>query len=154
MRLVEKLGKNEPIERLREELGINSVFIRTSTTHERAYYKWPTPNKWISDLIKNPTTVKQSTWGTECSRWIEKYCHIGEKRQTFISLGHQKQRKMDNLTRFAFRIQPRAGAAEQNIELKIGKSSNCIRVARLTMPEGISKSPSPLNQCPMGTELI
>ncbi|OLY85411.1 hypothetical protein AYI68_g397 [Smittium mucronatum] len=90
MRLVEKVGKNEPLERLREELGINSVFIRTSTARERAYYKWPASNAWTSDLIKHPITAKKSTWVTGCARWIKKYCHNSEKEQTVISLVNRK----------------------------------------------------------------
>ncbi|OLY81111.1 hypothetical protein AYI68_g4781, partial [Smittium mucronatum] len=43
----------------------------------------------------------------------------------------------------------RAGAAGQNIELETAKFLDGIRVARLTILEGISESPAPLNQCPV-----
>ncbi|OLY78037.1 hypothetical protein AYI68_g7927 [Smittium mucronatum] len=51
-----------------------------------------------------------------------------------------------------FFSQLRAGAAGQNIELETAKFSDGIRVARLTILEGISESPAPLNQFPVGTE--
>ncbi|OMJ12638.1 hypothetical protein AYI69_g9337 [Smittium culicis] len=42
IRLVANVGKSAAMERIRVELGITSVFMRTSTARERSYHKWPT----------------------------------------------------------------------------------------------------------------
>ncbi|OMJ09680.1 RNA-directed DNA polymerase from mobile element jockey, partial [Smittium culicis] len=42
IRMVANVGKTAAMERIRDELGISSVFMRTSTARERAYHKWPT----------------------------------------------------------------------------------------------------------------
>ncbi|OMJ13806.1 hypothetical protein AYI70_g1653 [Smittium culicis] len=40
-RMVANVGKSATVERIRDELGITSVFMCTSTARERAYHKWP-----------------------------------------------------------------------------------------------------------------
>ncbi|OMJ25546.1 RNA-directed DNA polymerase from mobile element jockey [Smittium culicis] len=40
IRMVANVGKSAAMERIRDELGISSVFMRTSTARERAYHKW------------------------------------------------------------------------------------------------------------------
>ncbi|OMJ22629.1 hypothetical protein AYI70_g2759 [Smittium culicis] len=42
IRMVANVGKSASMERIRDELGISSVIIRTSTARERACHKWPT----------------------------------------------------------------------------------------------------------------
>ncbi|OLY81622.1 hypothetical protein AYI68_g4268 [Smittium mucronatum] len=39
IRIVAKVGRNAAMDRIREELGIQLVLIRTSTARERAYHK-------------------------------------------------------------------------------------------------------------------
>ncbi|OMJ15855.1 hypothetical protein AYI69_g8052 [Smittium culicis] len=64
IRMVANVGKSAAMERIRDELGIASVFMRTSTTRERAYHKWPTSKTWIADLIKAPIKARMATWST------------------------------------------------------------------------------------------
>ncbi|OMJ18935.1 hypothetical protein AYI69_g6823 [Smittium culicis] len=52
------------MERIRDEPGITSMFMRTSTARERAYHKWPTSKTWIADLIKAPMKARMATWST------------------------------------------------------------------------------------------
>ncbi|OMJ09136.1 hypothetical protein AYI70_g11102 [Smittium culicis] len=52
------------MERIRDELSITSVFMRTSTARERAYHKWQTSKTWITDLIKVPMKANVATWST------------------------------------------------------------------------------------------
>ncbi|OMJ09389.1 hypothetical protein AYI69_g10694 [Smittium culicis] len=73
-RLVARVGKNAAMERVREELGITSVFLRSSASRERAFKKWPVSKTWIADLIKLPIKAQKSTWVTGCSRLIKRYC--------------------------------------------------------------------------------
>ncbi|OMJ26268.1 RNA-directed DNA polymerase from mobile element jockey [Smittium culicis] len=56
-RLVAKVGKSAAMERIREELGITSVFLHTSIAHERAYIKWLASKTLIFDHIKDPIKV-------------------------------------------------------------------------------------------------
>ncbi|OMJ20906.1 hypothetical protein AYI70_g3799 [Smittium culicis] len=42
IRMVANFGNSAAMEHIRDELGICSVFMRTSTARERAYHKWPT----------------------------------------------------------------------------------------------------------------
>ncbi|OMJ07727.1 hypothetical protein AYI69_g11343 [Smittium culicis] len=39
VRMVSNIGKSAAMERIRDELGITSVFMRTSTARERTYHK-------------------------------------------------------------------------------------------------------------------
>ncbi|OMJ07822.1 hypothetical protein AYI69_g11311 [Smittium culicis] len=50
------------MEQIREELGITSVFLRTSTESERTFIKWPASKTWIADLINKPVKAQKSTW--------------------------------------------------------------------------------------------
>ncbi|OMJ19598.1 hypothetical protein AYI69_g6563, partial [Smittium culicis] len=50
--------------------------------------------------------------------------------------------------------QLRAGTADQNFELETAKFLNGIRVPRTLILQSISDSPAPLNQCPVGMELL
>ncbi|OMJ21154.1 LINE-1 retrotransposable element ORF2 protein [Smittium culicis] len=74
IRMVANVGKSAAMERIRDELGISSVFMRTSTARERAYHKWPTLKTWIADLIKAPMKARMATWVTGSARWIKKFC--------------------------------------------------------------------------------
>ncbi|OMJ18338.1 hypothetical protein AYI69_g7069 [Smittium culicis] len=71
IRMVSNVGKSVAMERIRYELGIASVFMRTSTARERAYHKWPTSKTWIADLIKTPMKARMATWVTGSARWIK-----------------------------------------------------------------------------------
>ncbi|OMJ18983.1 RNA-directed DNA polymerase from mobile element jockey [Smittium culicis] len=64
IRMVANVGKSAAMERIRDELGISSVFMRTSTARERAYHKWPTSITWIADLITAPMKARMATWST------------------------------------------------------------------------------------------
>ncbi|OMJ11368.1 RNA-directed DNA polymerase from mobile element jockey, partial [Smittium culicis] len=61
-RIVANFGKSVAIERIRDELGISSVFMRTSTARERAYHRCQTSKTWIADLIKAPMKARMATW--------------------------------------------------------------------------------------------
>ncbi|OMJ11783.1 RNA-directed DNA polymerase from mobile element jockey [Smittium culicis] len=61
IRMVANVGKSAAMERIRDEMGITSVFMRTSTARERAYHKWPTSKTWIADLIKAPMKARMAT---------------------------------------------------------------------------------------------
>ncbi|OMJ18072.1 hypothetical protein AYI70_g5574 [Smittium culicis] len=89
-RLVAKVGKSAAMERIPEELGITSVFLRASTACERAYIKWPASKTRIEDLIKYPIKVQKSTWVTGGSRWIKRYCKTDAAGQTVILLANRK----------------------------------------------------------------
>ncbi|OMJ21723.1 hypothetical protein AYI70_g3298 [Smittium culicis] len=68
--LVAKVEKSAAMERIREELDLTSVLLRTSTARERVYIKWPASKTWIVDLIKQPIKAQKSSWVTGSSRWI------------------------------------------------------------------------------------
>ncbi|OMJ18464.1 hypothetical protein AYI70_g5342, partial [Smittium culicis] len=74
IRLVANVGKSAAMERIRDELGIASVFMRTSTAREHAYHKLPTSKTCIADLIKAPMKARMATWVTGSARWIKKFC--------------------------------------------------------------------------------
>ncbi|OMJ22266.1 hypothetical protein AYI69_g5459, partial [Smittium culicis] len=74
IRIVANVGISAAMERIRDELGITSVLLRTSTARERAYHKWPTSKTWIADLIKAPMKARMATWVTGTARWIKKFC--------------------------------------------------------------------------------
>ncbi|OMJ15819.1 RNA-directed DNA polymerase from mobile element jockey [Smittium culicis] len=81
-RLVAKVGKSAAMERIREELGITSVFLRACIVRERAITKWPASKTWIADLINKPIKAQKSTWVTGSSRWKKRYCQTDAAGQT------------------------------------------------------------------------
>ncbi|OMJ12179.1 RNA-directed DNA polymerase from mobile element jockey [Smittium culicis] len=64
IRMVANVGNSAAMERIRGELDIASVFMRTIKARERAYHKWPTSKTWIADLIKAPMKARMATWVT------------------------------------------------------------------------------------------
>ncbi|PVU96527.1 hypothetical protein BB561_001116 [Smittium simulii] len=76
-RRVVHAGKLVALTRLREELRITPVNTRASALRERAYYKWPTLNTWIADLIDNPFKNRLSTWITGTKKWISRFGTAG-----------------------------------------------------------------------------
>ncbi|OMJ23978.1 hypothetical protein AYI70_g1892 [Smittium culicis] len=52
--LVANVRKSAVMERVRDELIITSVYMRTSIARERAYHEFPESKTWITDLIKAP----------------------------------------------------------------------------------------------------
>ncbi|OMJ17741.1 RNA-directed DNA polymerase from mobile element jockey [Smittium culicis] len=86
IRMVASVGKSAAMERIRDELGISSVFMSTSTARERAYHKWPTSKTWIADLIKAPMKARMATWVTGSARWIKKFCTHDSNGQTIITM--------------------------------------------------------------------
>ncbi|OMJ24308.1 hypothetical protein AYI70_g1674 [Smittium culicis] len=86
IRMVSNVGKSAAMERNRDELGIASVFMRSSTARERAYHKWPTSKTWIADLIKVPMKARMATWVTGSARWIKKFCSQDSNGQTIITI--------------------------------------------------------------------
>ncbi|OMJ21070.1 hypothetical protein AYI70_g3699 [Smittium culicis] len=159
-RMVAKVGKNAAMERIREELGIRSVFLRTSTARERAYIKWPASKTWIADLINQPIKAQKSTWVTGCSRWIKKYCTKNAAGQTVIPLANRKAKnnksKIQHWLGLVGKLlvekskkslsQLRSGAADQIYELETAKFFDGIRVAKSHILESISDLPAPLKQ--------
>ncbi|OLY78943.1 hypothetical protein AYI68_g6997 [Smittium mucronatum] len=92
IRLVANVGKSAAMERARAELGIKSVFLKTSTARERAYHKWPTLKTWIADLIKSPIKARMATWVTGSARWIKKFCVQNSKGETTITIVDRKNK--------------------------------------------------------------
>ncbi|OMJ26890.1 hypothetical protein AYI69_g3696 [Smittium culicis] len=86
IRMVANVGKSAAMERIRDELGITSVFMRTSTARERAYHKLPTSKTWIADLIKAPMKARMAIWVTGSARWIRKFCTQDSNGQTIITI--------------------------------------------------------------------
>ncbi|OMJ27441.1 hypothetical protein AYI69_g3122 [Smittium culicis] len=78
------------MERVREELGITSVFLRTISACQRAFIKLSESKTWISDLIYKPIKAQKSTWATCSSRKIKKYCQADTAGQTLITLANRK----------------------------------------------------------------
>ncbi|OMJ26741.1 Transposon TX1 uncharacterized [Smittium culicis] len=72
IRMVTNVGKSAAMERIWNELGITSVFMRTSTARERAYHKWPTSKTWISEIFKTPIKARMATCVTGNARRIKK----------------------------------------------------------------------------------
>ncbi|OLY79183.1 hypothetical protein AYI68_g6754, partial [Smittium mucronatum] len=80
------------MERVRAELGIKSVFLKTSTAQERAYHKWPTLKTWIVDLIKSPIKARMATWVTGSARWLKKFCVQNSQGETTITIIDRKNK--------------------------------------------------------------
>ncbi|OMJ13647.1 RNA-directed DNA polymerase from mobile element jockey [Smittium culicis] len=90
IRLVANVGISAAMERIRDELGIASVFIRISTARERAYHKCTTSKTSIADLIKAPMKARMATWVTGSARWIKKFCTHDSNGQTIITIVDRK----------------------------------------------------------------
>ncbi|OMJ25212.1 hypothetical protein AYI69_g4370 [Smittium culicis] len=67
-KMVAKVGKNASMEYVREEMGVISVFLHTSTARERAYIKCATSKTWTADLIAKTIVARKSTWVSGSAR--------------------------------------------------------------------------------------
>ncbi|OMJ13797.1 hypothetical protein AYI70_g8286 [Smittium culicis] len=114
IRMVASVGKSAAMERIRDELGISSVFMRTSTARERAYHKWPTSKTWIADLIKAPMKARMAIWVTGSARWIKKFCSQYSNGQTIIMIIDRK------------RHNNRSVIHRWTVDRKIGKKGNWV----------------------------
>ncbi|OMJ08555.1 hypothetical protein AYI69_g11025 [Smittium culicis] len=112
IRMVANVGKSAAMERIRDELGITSVFMRTSTARECAYHKWQISKKWIADLIKAPTKARMATWVTGRARWIKKFCTQDSNGQTIITTVYRKRRNNRSVIHW------------WTVDRKIGKKGN------------------------------
>ncbi|OLY84547.1 hypothetical protein AYI68_g1295, partial [Smittium mucronatum] len=92
IRLVANVGKSAAMERVRAELGIKSVFLKTSTARERAYRKLPTLITWIPGLIKSPIKARMATWVTGSARWIKRFFVQNSKGETNITIVDRKNK--------------------------------------------------------------
>ncbi|OMJ27857.1 hypothetical protein AYI69_g2687 [Smittium culicis] len=92
IRIVANVDKSAAMERIRDELGITSMFMRTITARELAYHKWPTSKTWIADLIKAPMKARMATWVNGSSWWIKKICTLDSNGQTIITIVDQNRR--------------------------------------------------------------
>ncbi|OMJ22704.1 hypothetical protein AYI70_g2707 [Smittium culicis] len=77
IRLVANFVKSAAMERIRDELGKTSVFMRTSTARERPYHKWPTSKKLTSDLIKAQMKTQMkalmATWMNGSAQYVKNF---------------------------------------------------------------------------------
>ncbi|PVU96312.1 hypothetical protein BB561_001279 [Smittium simulii] len=65
-----KCGKSAAMVRLRQELSLTDLNIKTAVARTRAFGKWASLRTWISDLIKCPYKHRCDTWaGTSCN-WM------------------------------------------------------------------------------------
>ncbi|OMJ13056.1 hypothetical protein AYI69_g9148 [Smittium culicis] len=78
------------MERIREELGISSVLLRTFIARERAFIKLLASKTRISDLTNKPIKAQKSTWVAESSDWIKRYYHRNATGHTVISFTNKK----------------------------------------------------------------
>ncbi|OMJ22532.1 hypothetical protein AYI70_g2820 [Smittium culicis] len=114
IRMVANVGKSAAMERIRDALGITSVFMRTSTARERAYHKWPTIKTWIADLIKTPMKARMTTWATGSACWFKKLCSQDSNGQTIITIVDRKRRNN------------RSVIHQWTVDQKIGKKGNWV----------------------------
>ncbi|PVU90896.1 hypothetical protein BB561_004665 [Smittium simulii] len=74
-RTLAKCGKSAAMVRLRIELSLTDLNIKTAVARTRAFGKWASLRTWISDLIKCPYKHRCDTWiadteaGTSCN-WM------------------------------------------------------------------------------------
>ncbi|PVU86324.1 hypothetical protein BB561_006745, partial [Smittium simulii] len=68
-----KYGKSAAIVRLRQELSLTDLNIKTAVARTRAFGKCTSLRTWISDLIKCPFKHRCDTWVSGCTRWTKKY---------------------------------------------------------------------------------
>ncbi|PVU92977.1 hypothetical protein BB561_003526 [Smittium simulii] len=92
-----KCGKSAAIFRLRQELSLTDLNIKTAVARTRAFGKWANLRAWISDLIKCPYKNQCNTWVSGCARWIKKYNGNIKKINNTIETLNNRVRKNDKL---------------------------------------------------------
>jgi hypothetical protein len=58
---------------LRDELGIAPIEAMAATAMTRAFLKAPTLNTCISDLVRQPSRMRPSTWTSGTVRWLDRF---------------------------------------------------------------------------------
>ncbi|PVU93101.1 hypothetical protein BB561_003469 [Smittium simulii] len=90
-----KCGKSAAMVRLRQELSLTDLNIKTAVARTRAFGKWASLRTWISDLIKCPYKHRCDTWVSGCARWIKKYNGNISKIKNTIETLNNRQKKND-----------------------------------------------------------
>ncbi|PVU88780.1 hypothetical protein BB561_005699 [Smittium simulii] len=88
-----KCGKSAAMVRLRQELSLTDLNIKTAVARTRAFGKWAGLKTWISVLIKCPYKHKCDTWVSVCTRWIKKYNGNINKIKKSIETLNNRQKK-------------------------------------------------------------
>ncbi|PVU94832.1 hypothetical protein BB561_002231 [Smittium simulii] len=81
--------------RLRQELSLTNLNIKTAVARTRAFGKCASLRTWISDLIKCPYKHRCDTWVSGCARWIKKYNGNINKIKNTIETLNNRQKKND-----------------------------------------------------------
>ncbi|PVU95652.1 hypothetical protein BB561_001674 [Smittium simulii] len=90
-----KCGKTAVMVRLRQELSLTDLNIKTAVARTRAFGKWASLRTWISDLIKYPYKHRCDTWVSGCARWPKKYNGNINKIKNTIETLNNRQKKND-----------------------------------------------------------
>ncbi|PVU89594.1 hypothetical protein BB561_005275 [Smittium simulii] len=67
-------GNSTALSRIRDELKIATVNIRTAVARERAYYKWPTLKTWMPEVMLMPFINRLDILVINKKRWAKRYC--------------------------------------------------------------------------------
>ncbi|PVU97541.1 hypothetical protein BB561_000479 [Smittium simulii] len=90
-----KCGKSAAMVRLRQELSLTDLNIKTAVARTRAFGKWASLRTWISDLIKCPYKHRCDTWVSGCTGWTKKYNGNINKIKNTIETLNNRQKKND-----------------------------------------------------------
>ncbi|PVU97041.1 hypothetical protein BB561_000801 [Smittium simulii] len=92
-RTLAKCGKPAAMVRLRQELSLVDLNIKTAVARTRAFGKWSGLKTLISDLIKCPYKNQCDTWVSGCTRCIKKYNgNINAIKNTIVTLNNRIQK--------------------------------------------------------------
>ncbi|PVU95800.1 hypothetical protein BB561_001596 [Smittium simulii] len=90
-----KCGKSAAMIRLKQELSLTDLNIKTAVARTSAFKKCSSLRTWISDLIKCPYKNRCDTWVSGCTRWIKKYNGNINKIKNTIETLNNRQKKND-----------------------------------------------------------
>ncbi|OLY81134.1 hypothetical protein AYI68_g4763, partial [Smittium mucronatum] len=116
--MVANVGKSAAMERVKAELGIKPVFLKTINAREREYHKWPTLKTWIADLIMLPIKARMATWVTGSARWIKKICVQNSKGETIINIFDRENKNSQSIIH-QWTVDRKIGAKKNSMNLQL-----------------------------------
>ncbi|PVU95521.1 hypothetical protein BB561_001770 [Smittium simulii] len=127
--------------RLRQELSLTYLNIKTAVARTRAFGKWADLRTWISDLIKCPYKHRYDTWGTSSNKTTIIACfNLNEVSWQAPRGGVKTFKYKDSHLRYV------------KTTLATVKFLNAIALIRCLMLNNIRLVPIPANQCPPGSK--
>ncbi|PVU97935.1 hypothetical protein BB561_000195 [Smittium simulii] len=149
-----KCGKSAAMVRLRQELSLTDLNIKTAVARTRAFGKWANLRTWISDLINQWQALRADILAQYINIYRAQVATKPPILPASISMRLVGKLLGEELKLSSTRICKDPTVLCVKTTLATAKFLNAISLPRYLMLNSIRLAPIPPNQCPPGTETL